>query len=123
MSSREFLADMGVLKASEELHPIFSAKLLEGIMVFEGALPIILHHHERYDGIGYPDKLAGADIPLGARILAVVEGVEEIRMVGLRGHALYEKAVREVRDGTGSRFDPKVAAAFVDLIDAKSTAW
>jgi len=123
MSSPEFLADMGVLKAVEELHPVLSAKLLEGITMFEGALPMILHHHERYDGTGFPDKLAGADIPLGARIMAVVESVEEIRMVGLRGQKLYEKAAQEIRNGSGRNFDPKVAAAFVEMIESKSTAW
>jgi HD-GYP domain-containing protein (c-di-GMP phosphodiesterase class II) len=123
MSSPEFLADMGVLKAGEEVHPVLSAKLLEGITMLEGALPMILHHHERHDGTGYPDKLAGADIPLGARILAVVESVEELRMVGLRGQGLYAKALREVRDGSGRSFDPKVAAAFAEIIEAKSAAW
>jgi HD-GYP domain-containing protein (c-di-GMP phosphodiesterase class II) len=123
MGSPEFLADMGVLKAGEEIHPVLSAKLLEGITMFEGALPMILHHHERFDGTGYPDKLAGGDIPLGAGILAVVETVEEIRMVGLRGQELYEKALQEVRSGSGRSFDPKVVAAFEEIIKAKSTAW
>jgi HD-GYP domain-containing protein (c-di-GMP phosphodiesterase class II) len=123
MGSPEFLADMGALKANEELHPVLSAKLLEGITLFEGALPMVLHHHERYDGTGYPDKLAGADIPLGAGILAVVETVEEIRMVGLRGQELYEKSLQEVRSGSGRSFDPKVVAAFEEIIRAKSTAW
>jgi len=123
MGSPEFLADMGVLKAGEELHPVLSAKLLEGIMMFEGARPMVLHHHERYDGTGYPDRLAGDDIPLGARILAVVESVEELRMVGLRGQELYEKALQEVRSGSGRSFDPKIVAAFEETIQAKSTAW
>jgi len=123
LGSPEFLADMGVLKAEEELHPVLSAKLLEGITMLEGALPMVLHHHERYDGTGTPDKLAGADIPLGARILAVVESVEEIRMVGLRGAELYERAVQEIRSGSGRSFDPKVAAAFVEMIEARSTSW
>ncbi|MEK7858481.1 MAG: HD domain-containing phosphohydrolase [Elusimicrobiota bacterium] len=123
MNSAEFLADMGVMKASEELHPTLSAKMLEGITMMEGAVPLILHHHERFDGAGFPDKLAGDAIPLGARILSLVEAVEDLRMVGLRGRDLHQKALQEAQDGAGKSFDPKVVKAFVDLLASRSTAW
>jgi response regulator RpfG family c-di-GMP phosphodiesterase len=84
---------------------------------------MILHHHERFDGAGYPDKLAGEAIPLGARILAVVEMVEDLRMVGLRGAELRRKAVQEAAAGAGRSFDPKVVKALTELIEAQSTAW
>ncbi|MBI3554446.1 MAG: GAF domain-containing protein [Elusimicrobia bacterium] len=122
-NSPETLAEMGVLKPVEELHPTLSVKLLEGIRMIDGALPMILHHHERYDGQGFPDRLAGEQIPLGARVLSLVEGVEELRMVGLRGHDLYAKAFQEVKDAAGRSFDPKVVEAFLGLIKVQTTAW
>ena len=123
MNSPEFLSDMGILKATEELHPTLSAKMLEGITMIEGAIPMILHHHERFDGTGYPDKLKGEAIPLGARILAIVETMEDLRMVGLRSRALRAKAAQEAKEGAGKSFDPQVVKAFVELLEAESTAW
>lgn len=123
MNSREFLSDMGILQPSEEDHPVLSTKMLEGITVLEGALPMILHHHERFDGTGFPEKLAGEKIPLGARILGLVEAVEELRMIGLRGSELYAKALQETQAGSGRSFDPKVVEAFAEMIRQKTTAW
>jgi hypothetical protein len=122
-NNQEFLCDLGIMKVSEELHPYLSTKLLDGIAMFEDALPIIMHHHERFDGKGYPDKLSGKSIPLGARILSLVENVEEIRMIGLRGSELYKKAVQEAQAGSGKSFDPEVVKAFTALIESKTTAW
>jgi len=117
------LVDLGVIGAREELHPALSAKMLEGIKMLEGALPAILHHHEEYNGIGFPGKLKGEAIPLGARILGLIESVEELRMMGLRGPELYKKAVLEAKNGSGSRFDPKVVEAFVELMAAPESVW
>ncbi len=122
-NSPETLADMGVLKAGEELHPVLSAKLLDGIKMIEGAIPMVLHHHERFDGQGYPDKLKAEKIPLGARILHLVECVEELRMVGLRGYDLHAKAVQEAKAGSGTSFDPRVVEAFIPLVKVQTTAW
>ncbi len=116
-------AELGAPAVAEEAHPLFSVKMLEGMKLLEGALPIIRHHHERFDGAGFPGKLKGGDIPLGARILGLVEGVEELRMAGLRGDELYKKAVQEARAGAGSRFDPKVVETFVDLMGNPEGTW
>ena len=110
------LSDLGVMSASEEMHPAFSFRMLEGIKLLEGALPMIKHHHERYDGSGYPMKLKGEDIPLGARILGLVESMEELRMVGLRDEELYKRAGKEAKEGSGKRFDPKVVEAFTEVL-------
>ncbi len=110
------LSDLGVMSASEEMHPAFSFRMLEGIKLLEGALPMIKHHHERYDGSGYPMKLKGEDIPLGARILGLVESMEELRMVGLRDEELYKRAGKEAKEGAGKRFDPKVVEAFIEVL-------
>lgn len=122
-NNRDYLASMGITKVTEELHPVLSARLLEGITMVEDAIPMIAAHHERFDGSGFPDGLKGEAIPLGARILCLVEAVEEIRMTGLRGQDLYRKAVAEASAAAGKSFDPKVVAAFTGLISARTTSW
>ena len=122
-NNQEYLSSMGITKVSEELHPVLSAKLLEGITMIEDAIPMIRSHHERHDGSGYPDRLAGASIPLGARILCLVECVEEIRMTGLRDQELYRKALQETEQGAGKSFDPKVVEAFKAIISSRTTSW
>ncbi len=117
------LSEMGIVKAAEELHPTMSVQMLDGIRMIEGALPIIQHHHERFDGTGFPGKLIGEAIPLGARILGLVESMEELRMVGLRGEDLYLRAAAEAKEGAGKSFDPKVVDAFVDLMQNPEGVW
>ncbi len=117
------LSDFGIIKAAEELHPTMSVKMLEGIKMVEGALPMIQSHHEKFDGTGFPSKLAGADIPMGGRILQLVECMEEIRMVGLKGPDLYRQALTEANDGAGMSFDPDVVKAFAALMERPESVW
>ena len=117
------LSDMGIVSAAEELHPTMSVSMLEGIRLIEGALPIIQSHHEKFDGTGFPSRLVGEAIPLGARILHLVESVEELRMIGLRPPDLYRKAVQEAKEGSGRSFDPKVVDAFVELMASPEAVW
>lgn len=121
--NQRVLNELGIMSVSEEMHPILSSKLLEGVKMIEGAIPMIRHHHEKFDGSGYPGKLKGDAIPAGARILSLVESVEELRMAGLRDHELYKKAVQEARAGSGTRFDPKVVDAFCDLMGNPEGVW
>ncbi|MDE2238096.1 MAG: GAF domain-containing protein, partial [Elusimicrobia bacterium] len=117
------LAELGVGSPTDEMHPVISAKLLEGIKMLEGAIPIIRHHHERFDGGGYPSKLKGDAIPLGARILAGVEAVEELRMAGLKDEELWRRALAELRAGSGSRFDPNVVEALAAIAEHPEGTW
>ncbi len=117
------LADMGVTGASEEMLPSFSARMLEGVKMLEGAIPMIRHHKELWDGSGYPGKLAGEDIPLGARILGLAVKMEELRSAGLRGAELGAKALREAREGAGTRYDPKVVEAFAAVLESQGGTW
>ncbi|MBI4386321.1 MAG: GAF domain-containing protein [Elusimicrobia bacterium] len=117
------LAETGIVRAAEEHHPILSVKILEGIKMLEGAIPMIQHHHERFDGGGYPGKLKGDAIPIGARILGLVEALEELRMLGLRGAELAEKAIQEAKAGSGGRFDPAVVEAAVELLQNPDGIW
>jgi hypothetical protein len=117
------LADMGVMSAAEEMLPTFSARMLEGIKMLEGAIPMIRHHKEKWDGSGYPGKMKGEDIPLGARVLGLVVKMEELRSAGLRDVELGAQAQKEARDGAGTRYDPKVVEAFEAVLESQGGVW
>ncbi len=117
------LSDMGVLSASEEMLPTFSARMLDGIKMLEGAIPMIRHHKERFDGTGSPGKLAGDAIPLGARVLGLAVKMEELRVSGLRGSELGALALKEARDGAGTRYDPQVVEAFAAVLESQGGTW
>ncbi|MFQ6041204.1 MAG: HD domain-containing phosphohydrolase, partial [Candidatus Poribacteria bacterium] len=74
-------------------HPVVGANMIENIALLSGAAPIIRHHHEHYDGTGYPDGLKGDEIPLGARIVAVAEVYDDTL---LNGHARESGAAGEI---------------------------
>ena len=116
------LADMGVTSVSEEMLPTFSARMLDGIKMIEGAIPMIRHHKESFDGTG-PGRLAGELIPLGARILSLVVRIEELRISGLQGEKLSVQALREARQGAGKLYDPKVVDAFAAVVDSQGGDW
>jgi hypothetical protein len=121
--SPRLLADMGVMSASDEMLPSFSARMLEGIKMLDGALPMIRHHRERWDGTGYPGKLKGEDIPLGARIVGLVAKMEELRASGLRDAELGARAAKEAKAGSGTAFDPKVVDAFTAVLESQGGSW
>ena len=80
-------------------------------------------HHERWDGGGYPDRLAGGEIPAGARILAMADSWDVMTSARVYSAALATgDAIDEVRRAAGARFDPIVAAALVDLMGAPAGA-
>jgi putative nucleotidyltransferase with HDIG domain len=97
----------------EQSHPRVGAELIRNINLLKGAAPIIRHHHENYDGTGYPDGLAGENIPLGARIVGLAEAVEEMRMSGFP-----EDKIRQmIKAGQETRFDPQVVGVFLKDIE------
>lgn len=82
-----------------------------------GALLVIRHHHERWDGKGYPDGLKGEEIPLLARIVSVVDAYDAMTTDRVYRKALpEEKARAEIQRNAGSQFDPKVAEVFLDIL-------
>jgi putative two-component system response regulator len=97
-------------------HPGKSEDILKPL-TFITFLPIIRHHHERFDGTGYPDKLSGEKIPLGARILAVADSFEAMtRDRSYRKALSKERAIEEIKRCSGSQFDPKVVIAFLEVL-------
>ncbi|MBA4370469.1 MAG: hypothetical protein C0418_02690 [Coriobacteriaceae bacterium] len=105
------------------MHSEIGAGLLEQIDFLNAIAPIILHHHERWDGRGYPMGLAGADIPLLARILCVADSFDAMtHTTPYRTGMTLTEARDELFRGIGTQFDPKAARAFLDVFDAKRTA-
>lgn len=97
-------------------HTTAAAWLLEGVEWLTPALPSIRHHHERWDGEGYPDALMGEDIPRGARIIAVAEVFDAVAYDQAYREGLgEEKAIEAVQAGAGRKLDPKVVEAFLRI--------
>lgn len=104
-------------KLSEEeletlhLHSILALRVVESFEFLQPCVPMIKHHHERWDGEGYPDALKGEDIPLGARIIGVAEAFDV--MLHMSPNLRTEtEALDELERCAGTQFDPKVVAAF-----------
>jgi len=84
-------------------------------------LPAILHHHERWDGGGYPDRLEGDAIPIEARILSLADAFDAMTSSRpYRGKMSYKKVLQELKHCAGTQFDPKLVEAFLPI--ALSTA-
>lgn len=96
--------------------PSRSAELIRPVEFLKPVLPIILYHHEKYDGTGYPSGLKKEQIPLGARIMSVVDAFEAmIQGRPYRKRLSVSEAVEELKHNSGAQFDPKIVAAFCEL--------
>jgi len=103
--------------AQYKRHTIAGAAMLENLEEFAGIIDIVRSHHERWNGCGYPDRLKGVNIPLGARIVAVCDHYDrDINPCYNQWSKGHEEAVRELLDGAGTLYDTKVVKAFVDTI-------
>jgi putative nucleotidyltransferase with HDIG domain len=97
-------------------HAAWGAKMLEPLNV-KAIERIVRHHHERFDGKGYPEGLAGDRIPLGARIVAVAECFQDmVSELPYKSARTFEDALAELRGCSGKQFDPKVVMAFLDWL-------
>jgi putative two-component system response regulator len=94
-------------------HPVESARIVAPLAISPLTIDAVRHHHERYDGSGYPDHLAGEAIPLSARILAVCDAFDAITSERTYSPALpTEEGVARLRSGAGTQFDPSIVEAF-----------
>ena len=97
-------------------HPEIGDRILQGIEFLDGARPIVRSHQERYDGKGYPSGLRGKEIPLGARIFAVVDTLDAMTSNRPYRQALpFEAAYEEIRRFRGIQFDPDVVDSFLRI--------
>ena len=123
------LHDIGMLKIdparhtdakSVRLHPVVGARMLQRIRLWEPVAPLVLYHHEWWDGSGYPEGKSGEDIPLESRIVAVADCIDAMwRPEGGRPGANLGQILEEVRRGSGTQFDPAVVDAFAALLDRR----
>jgi diguanylate cyclase (GGDEF)-like protein len=117
----EILRKPGPLTGPERLvlerHPQIGFRMLDSLGI-DPVADWILHHHERWDGTGYPDRLPGAEIPLGARIIFVVDAYDAMTSDRVyRGRLAQEDALAELERCAGTQFDPAVVAALAEELD------
>lgn len=115
------LQKQGELTAEEWVimrsHPEMGVRIVEPIGFSQRTKDVILFHHERYDGTGYPYGIEGEEIPLSARVFAVADTFDALTSVRpYRGAIDKETAIRYISMGAGTRFDPNVVAAFIALV-------
>lgn len=104
-------------------HPGLGAKILEPLSDLAEVRRAVLHHHERWDGRGYPDGLAGEEIPLGARALFIADAFDAMTTDRTYSKARsIEKAAREIERCAGTQFDPRLAAFFAQAIRERESA-
>lgn len=97
-------------------HPKWGANILRPFKDLREIVPLVLHHHERYDGRGYPFALQGEDIPLGARIITVADSFDAMTTNRPYKRAMKpEEAIEDLRKEAGKQFDPAIVAVFLDI--------
>jgi HD-GYP domain-containing protein (c-di-GMP phosphodiesterase class II) len=121
------LHDVGMLKIDSsvkkndkscEKHTELGYRMLARIRLWEGVAPIVHSHHERYDGTGYPEGLAGEEIPLESRIISVCDAFDAMTSdTSYKVAMSKEAALEEIRNCAGTQFDPRIAKAFLDLAE------
>ena len=115
--SEKVLLKPGPLNAEEraivELHPLIGARIVERVPGLGDLVPVIRHHHERWDGDGYPEGLRGEAIPLGARVIAVADAYSALTSTrSYRPAVSPELACEEIERCAGTQFDPEIAFSF-----------
>jgi len=122
--SSDILKKKGKLTVDEysviKRHSSIGMKIIEKTKMFDKELPLILYHHEKFDGSGYPHKLKGGAIPYGARILALVDAYDA--MLSNSKHTVvrtHKEAINELKESAGKQFDPRMVKSFINIMDGK----
>jgi putative two-component system response regulator len=117
--SEQLLRKDSLLTRDEHLemrkHPEIGAKIVNAVPFLEDTVDVILYHHERFDGTGYPEGLKGDKIPLAARIVAIADTVDAMmRDRPYRKALSYSQLIDELKNGSGTQFDPKIVTLIID---------
>jgi diguanylate cyclase (GGDEF)-like protein len=100
-------------------HPTLGVSILTPVRELTSALPVVRHHHERFDGKGYPDGLSGEDIPLIARIVSVADAFDSMVRARPYGYGIPRKAaLGEIEENSGTQFDPRIVRALLEVVYA-----
>lgn len=114
--------DLGEQEAMQR-HPIYGASILEPSKQLRPLVPIVLHHHEHFDGSGYPEGLIGEEIPIGSRILLVADAYEAMTSDRIYRKAIgHERALQQLNKYKGVQFDPKVVRSFERVLEKRGVA-
>ena len=106
-----------LVQNENSLHPVLAANMLKQINLFKDIIPIVKHHHENYDGTGYPDGLSSEEIPLASRIISVVEDYTKIIYnKPIESHSENEEALNKLFSFAGTKYDPKVINTLKEII-------
>ncbi|MEI6862856.1 MAG: HD-GYP domain-containing protein, partial [Candidatus Omnitrophota bacterium] len=98
-------------------HPQIAADIIRPVHFLHDIIPLILYHHERWDGKGYPSGLMGPEIPIGARIISVADVYQALTSKRPYRKAFSEsEAIRMIKEGYGTQFDPEVVNVFMKVI-------
>ena len=98
-------------------HPAIGAHILSSATIFQDIIPIVKHHHEKYDGTGYPGKLKGEDIPYLARIAAIADTFDAMTSKrSYRDSLPMDIVISEFERCRGTQFDPKLDDLFLDIL-------
>ena len=101
-------------------HPAIGAHILSNATIFKDIIPIVKHHHERFDGRGYPGKLKGEEIPYFARIAAVADSFDAMTSKrSYRDSLPMDVVIEEIIKNSGTQFDPEIAKVFLDILANK----
>ncbi len=119
--SNDILLKQGPLTAEErrtmQAHPVIGAHILASYSAFQPSVEIVRHHHERWDGKGYPSGLKGEEIPIGSRIIAIVDAFDSVTADRpYRKGMSVEEAVVRLKGGMGSQFDPSLCVTFLRML-------
>ena len=99
-------------------HPLIGAQMLSNASIFSDIIPIVKHHHEKYDGTGYPDHLKGEEIPYMARIVSVADAFDAMASRRpYRNNVEIQKIISEISNNKHTQFDPSIADALLDIIN------
>jgi HD-GYP domain-containing protein (c-di-GMP phosphodiesterase class II) len=102
-------------------HPAIGNRIIAPVAFLSPVAPMVLYHQEWFNGQGYPEGLAGEEIPLGARIVAVIDAYDAITSDRPYRKALSKEiAIEELNKGAGVQFDPKVVKAFLSILSEES---
>jgi len=116
LSKKSSLTDQEFDKIKE--HTVMGAKIIEPVDFLKNSYKPIYHHHEKYNGKGYPDGLKSEDIPLSARIIAVADAYDAMGSDRpYRKKLNKDKILKELKDQSGKQFDPEVVKAFISVLD------
>ncbi|MBI4834794.1 MAG: response regulator [Planctomycetes bacterium] len=98
-------------------HPLIGRSMIEPIKLFRAEEPLIYHHHEWFDGTGYPDKLGDEKIPLGARIISIADAYDAMTSERPYRKAMVPKtALKIIEESCGKQFDPKIGKTFISIV-------